>query len=250
MLSLGIKCRQYAYLHRLLIFITVAFVNIKKDQNELKSVYVLGEDLYVDDYAFGDSTSQLTIYVPADSYKDYKNGYGGWHRYKNNIQPMDTVVNIISCSNMELEKGDEFQLAAVNTFGHNITWPSSDESIAEVTQDGLVSVKRNGTVTITAESDNALPFTCIINIVKKKQTVEWNQYFNNIYVGDKLELSVSTSSGLAVEYIITQGSDYAEISDGKLICKAAGEVTVEARQLGNDDYGVAESISKIHLVRH
>lgn len=80
-------------------------------------------------------------------------------------------------------------------------------------------------------------------IGKQQQTIIWEQTFNNLCDGDRIELKATASSGLPVEYVITQGSDLAEIKDGILVCKKSGEVVIEARQQGDDTFAPAESVS-------
>lgn len=219
-------------------------------QSGVKTFYVLGGDLDLESsVALGTTDSTLAIYVLEPYYKKYKkeeSSWNGdkWYVYYDNVKVLSTPITIISCDEMQLEIGDVFQLAAFNVYEHPITWSSSDVSIAEVTQEGLVTVKGSGIVTITALSDIADPVTCVINVVKKQQSITWNQSFDVAHIGDEISLNAVVSSGLSVEYVITQGSDYAEIKDGNLICKAAGDVTIEARQSGNKEYEAAESVSK------
>lgn len=134
---------------------------------------------------------------------------------------------------------------------HTITQGSE---YAEI-KDGKLVCKAKGEVTIEArqygddkyEAAESVSKTIHINeavAVRKQQSVTWEQSFDDVKVGDEIVLTAVASSGLSVEYIITKGSDYAEISNGSLICKAVGEVTIEARQSGNDEYEAAESVSR------
>ena len=50
---------------------------------------------------------------------------------------------------VSLRKGETFQFSYGNTYGLDLTWSSNDESIATVSQTGLVTAKKGGNATIT-----------------------------------------------------------------------------------------------------
>lgn len=77
----------------------------------------------------------------------------------------------------------------------------------------------------------------------ESQSIEWNQEFSNITVGDEIELNATSSSGLAVEYS-TSDPEIAKINGNIIEFIGEGEVTITASQSGNDDYKAAEPISK------
>lgn len=55
----------------------------------------------------------------------------------------------ITPSVVSLKKGETYQFSYGNTFGLDLTWSSSDESIASITQTGLVTAHKGGNATIT-----------------------------------------------------------------------------------------------------
>ena len=80
------------------------------------------------------------------------------------------------------------------------------------------------------------------------QSIEWDQQFTNITVGDKIILTATATSGLPIVYT-SSDSNIAEITDENVLnFRAAGEVTITANQAGDDDYEVAESVSRIITV--
>lgn len=83
---------------------------------------------------------------------------------------------------------------------------------------------------------------------RQLQTITWDQTFDDVDSESEIDLQATASSELDVEYVITSGSEYAEIVDGKLKCKAPGTVVVEARQAGSDKYKAAESVSKTIVI--
>ncbi len=69
-------------------------------------------------------------------------------------------------TSISLEVGQEFQLEATPTPENAtdpITWRTSDKSIAEVTQDGLVTAKSEGRATITVQIYTAKA-TCEVTV--------------------------------------------------------------------------------------
>ena len=90
--------------------------------------------------------------------------------------------NDITLNNLEatMKVGDELQLSATiapdTVLNKNVTWESSDETLATVDKNGLVNAIKNGTVEITATSkmDNTKKSTCIITIAGATQTYTFN----------------------------------------------------------------------------
>lgn len=86
-----------------------------------------------------------------------------------------------------------------------------------------------------------------LTITQASQAIEWEQTFDNVLVGDQLELKAIASSGLSVKYSVSDES-IAEIytSNGSvyLDCLKAGEVTIKANQSGDDNFAAADRVTK------
>lgn len=91
-------------------------------------------------------------------------------------------IESITLNNSEatMKVGDELQLSATiapdTVLNKNVTWESSDETLATVDKNGLVKAIKNGTVEITATSkvDNTKKATCVITIAGATQTYTFN----------------------------------------------------------------------------
>ena len=86
-----------------------------------------------------------------------------------------------------------------------------------------------------------------LTITQATQLIEWEQAFDNVFVGDQLELTAVATSGLAIKYSVSDES-IAEIytSNGSVFldCLKAGEVTIKANQAGDDNYASADRVTK------
>ena len=114
--------------------------------------------------------------------------------------------------NMEI--GENEKLTAIitpsNATDKNVTWQSSDESIATVDSTGEVIAKKSGVVTITATTSNGKSSTITIN-VKEPVKLE-SSYTTNTLVGKtntEIENTINTDTnneeGSALGGIITLG---------------------------------------------
>lgn len=86
-----------------------------------------------------------------------------------------------------------------------------------------------------------------LTITKADQTIEWEQQFGTVNVGDVIELTATSSAGLPIKYtstddtvagIFTQGGKkYVEFLK-------PGNVSIRANQEGNENYNEADRVSK------
>lgn len=86
-----------------------------------------------------------------------------------------------------------------------------------------------------------------LNIVKADQEIFWNQDLSNLVVGDQVELTAQSSSGLPITYILSETSLCELYTIGTrqyLDCFMEGEVQIRAMQEGNSNYNPTTRISK------
>ena len=88
---------------------------------------------------------------------------------------------------ISLKKGETHQFQYGNAYGLPLTWTSSDESIASVTADGLVTALKSGNATITLSTDLE-SVTALVAVAHQwgEYSLVWSDEFN----GSKLDESV------------------------------------------------------------
>ena len=120
-----------------------------------------------------------------------------------------------------------------NATNKAVTWSSSDESIATVDQNGKVTAKKTGTVTITVTTKDG-NHKATINITVKEQkvtkiTISGN---NKMEVGKTQTLKATVTPNNATNKGITWSSSDESIAtvdqNGKVTAKKAGKVTITA----------------------
>ena len=87
----------------------------------------------------------------------------------------------------------------------------------------------------------------ILTINKGDQTISWEQNFDDIKVGDQVELTAISSSGLPITYIMDENTIAELYTVGNktyLDCKAAGTVHIAATQEGNNNYNSSVRIRR------
>lgn len=87
--------------------------------------------------------------------------------------------------------------------------------------------------------------TGVLTISKIDQVIRWEQIFENIQIGDQIELSATADSGLPIEYIISGNVEEYNSGDRTFIdCIGCGKVTIRATQEGNMNYNSAVRVVK------
>lgn len=92
-----------------------------------------------------------------------------------------------------------------------------------------------------------------LTIEKAEQEIVWEQKYENVSVGDQLELTAQATSGLDIEYSVSDESIASLYKVGKnrifLDCIKGGTVIVRVKQSGNNNYYSSATISKTIIVR-
>lgn len=114
----------------------------------------------------------------------------------------------------------------------NVTWSSSDDTIVTV-EDGVVTGKKVGTATITAETSNGLKATAEVIVKEIAVTkVTLSETTATMTIGGELELTATIEPKNATDQRLTWSSSDTGVatvdSNGKVTAKAAGTATITA----------------------
>ncbi len=107
------------------------------------------------------------------------------------IKPLDVPGTsiVLDKSEAEVMAGSTIQLSATtNPTGQKVTWTSSDEAIATVDYNGIVTGVAEGTVTITAAA-GAGSATCIVTVTPAMSIIlKWTDSFGGEIYGDAVDI--------------------------------------------------------------
>ena len=174
---------------------------------------------------------------------------------------IDEVISVSITSTVNtVVKGKTITLTAGTNDEAGVTWTSSDETKATVSEAGVVTGVAAGQATITATSktDPTKSASVTITVTDGEVAATAITITNtetSIMLNERLTLTSKVTPDNAtnkeVEYSISSGSDYAEIVDGNiLVGKAIGKVTVKATVKGTSvsttkDFDVVTDIYKL-----
>ncbi len=150
-------------------------------------------------------------------------------------QPV-TGVSLPSTANVALD-GSKTLTATItpsNATNQNVTWKSSNTSVATVSESGKVSGKKTGTAIITCTTeDGAYTAKCTVTVVIVPTSIALNKTSATLNSGDTLTLSVTfTPSNASIKTVKWTSSDTSVAtvsSSGKVTAKAGGTCTITAK---------------------
>ncbi len=131
--------------------------------------------------------------------------------------------------NATIEIDETVQLKV--TEGTKVTWSSSNDKVATVDENGVVTGIEAGKVTITATSqlDTNINDTCVITVTVKSTDITLDKEEATMYVGDELVLKATTVPEKDVTITWkTSDEKLATVKDGKVTALKQGEVTITA----------------------
>ena len=182
----------------------------------------------------------------------YASGAGEVLSYK--LVVVDKVI--LNKVSVNLGVGDTIELIATiepeDASEKNISWTSSDENVAIVDENGLVTAVSKGTATIKAISNNGMHDTCEVDVGVPADTVEFTSLKStSLAVGKTLSLKATASrkdgtkpDSTKVVYDIVSGEKYATINEsGKIKGIEPGVVVVRATA----EYGTINAYADITI---
>lgn len=131
------------------------------------------------------------------------------------LQPVTSIE--LSQTEMSVKKGTVFWLNATvlpdTADNKNITWYSSDTSLATVAQDGMVTTLACGTVTISCVSeDNGTTAYCVVEITEPVTGLTLNTYYQEMVTGTKFVIVPTVEPFDAINKNVTYISSDPEIA--------------------------------------
>lgn len=141
---------------------------------------------------------------------------------------------------LNISLGETTKLTA-NIFPHtsynkDVTWTSSDNSVATVDSNGIVTARSVGSTTITVTTkDGNFKDSTVVNVIKSESSNSIYLKVDNkeLYVGEVEEAVVVVSPDASlisdVVYSSTNSSVAAIDSNGKITAKKVGKTTITAR---------------------
>lgn len=135
-------------------------------------------------------------------------------------------------SSMNLNVGDSQQLTATTPAGAQVTWTSSDPSIAAVDSTGKVTGVKEGQATITTTTADGLTATCVVTVTKENKSISLNKKSTNLAIDDSETLiETTTPAGISVKWSSSDPSVATVDSNGKVTAIGAGTATITATAL-------------------
>ena len=152
-------------------------------------------------------------------------------------EPVKETITL-NASSLSMNVGDKIRLIeTINPTNHvtNVTWTSSDPSIATVTNGEVIAV-RNGSAIITATLSNGEKAECTVNVstkVVKAASVTINVNKITLTVGSSSRLTASILPGNTTNKSITWSSSNTSVAtvdqNGNVTAKKAGTAKIYAK---------------------
>ena len=186
----------------------------------------------------------------------YSTPYGNWYDYGSSYSAnfiikaftdntsQQNVINVerisLNKDNLTLEEGSKEQLKATITPSdatyRNVTWTSSNDSVASVDNSGNVTAKSIGSAVITATTKDGKSADCTVTVKKKEIAIEYI-YLNcgslSIQKGKSVRITAiigpdNTTYSKTVKWSSSNEGVATVDSDGNVKAIAAGKTTITA----------------------
>jgi glycerophosphoryl diester phosphodiesterase len=156
--------------------------------------------------------------------------YGGQEADANVLVLPAPSMLIISPSSVRLGHGETYAVIPVISAGSrtSYTYKSSDASVAEVDENGLVHAKKRGTAKITVLTHNGVKDFLSVTVAKSPTYVRFKADSIVAYVGESVPTSVKLSSGAGavVRYTTSDPSVARVDSKGRVTGVSAGQAVI------------------------
>ena len=151
---------------------------------------------------------------------------------KRNVIAVESVT--LNKTVLDFKKGESETLIATvkpdNATDKNVTWSSSDATIASVTQDGTVTALKSGIATVTA-SAGGKSATCTVTVTTPVESVSLDRNSVTLEEGQSTNLMVTISPNDADDKTVvwkTSDAAVATVTSGKVTAVKEGTATITA----------------------
>lgn len=150
-----------------------------------------------------------------------------------------------------LKINDVITLTATSDAGLEITYTIDNSAVATI-EGNTLTIIGAGEANITAqqagnETHNSASVIKTINIEHLTQTIDWKQDLSSLTLeSETIELNAVATSGLDIVYS-SSNTAVATIEGNTLTIVGAGETTITARQVGNNQYTPAEITQTLNI---
>lgn len=221
--------------------------------NGLKNIYLGCKDVPSGGYAESDADwfdiAECTLYVPASSIELYK-ADAFWGQMKEVLPIEDTrfayLCEILAQSivfdesSVSMFKGETHPLVAhvlpENTSNKMVSWSSSDDTVATVDQNGVVTALKKGTAKITATANDGSGVSNSVTVTVENVTatgIELNYSSYTLEKGETVQLSAAITPDNVEDHSVTWTSSNTDIatvsSNGLVTAKAVGSAIISAK---------------------
>ena len=146
------------------------------------------------------------------------------------------ITSVSISSSATVNKGTPYKLSLTvspTQYEGTVTWSSSDESVATVSQDGTITGHKAGSAVITVKSDTGYSDTCAVTVRIPSTAIELNKNELNLEKGftEKLVAILEPADTTDTVSWSSSNSSYASVaSDGTITAKSAysGTITITA----------------------
>ena len=131
----------------------------------------------------------------------------------------------------------EVQLEVSNATGKSLIWTSSDEEVAAVDENGVVTPKKPGKTVVTAQTADGKQDTCSVIVISRIKAMAFHKGTLDMYVGENEELFInyepSSANNKDFKWSLSSADGVAELFGdtirSKAVCaKKPGQVKVIA----------------------
>ncbi len=170
-----------------------------------------------------------------------------FYRFRVIDAPKSVVLNKEELILSEGEKTSLKATCSVNKHNFPVSFVSDNEKIATINEKGEISAKSEGECNITASCYNGATDTCKVTV--KKAVSELVLSDSSVTLGETEELTLTPQFKekehcSAVEYI-SSDENIAQVSDGVITAKSAGECTVTATTCNGVKASCKVSVKKL-----